>query len=324
MDYKVYLQGEHWRLMRRLRREVDNDQCAICGSIDKLNVHHKTYERIGAEKLGDLITLCYECHGKYHDKLAKETFNSQKQNTVESFHERENLSNFTVEETYSILTIVNNTLDNYDLLIDGKNLGTIPNQKTVNLNKISSGLKEFVFKCGEKEKKQVEMIKGASKIYINYSNEELEGFVKELRSVNLKNPLTIENKNILNKVLEIKEVFPLLEHDGFMNAILRHKELLELLISKGYNINSNTKYNLTPLESSVQLPNNEEVYFLLINNGAIPTKKTLESALSKSSKRVIESILEHTELEPMFVYSIVENRNEGVLELLLEKGMVNT
>ncbi|OQY42375.1 MAG: hypothetical protein B6227_02235 [Fusobacteriia bacterium 4572_74] len=163
------------------------------------------------------------------------------------------------------------------------------------------------------------MIKGSAKIDINYSKEELKAFIKELRSTNLNNPLTIENKNILNKVLEIKEIFPLLEDSGFMNSNLRHIELLKLLISKGYNVNSNTSYNQTPLETWAQVDNIEDVYFLLLNNGAKPTNKILEYALSHASKKVIESILNYVKFDPKFIYQIAKNRKEGVLELLLEK-----
>jgi len=36
--------------------------------MDALDVHHKTYERIGAEKPGDLVVLCRACHGQEHEK----------------------------------------------------------------------------------------------------------------------------------------------------------------------------------------------------------------------------------------------------------------
>ena len=319
MNYNVYLQGEHWKLMRRLRREVDNEKCAVCGSRDKLNVHHKTYERIGAEKLGDLITLCYECHGKYHDKLGKGNFSVQQKNTIESFQKKEDLSGFKVEEDYAALAVTNKTFDDYDLHLDGKMLGTIPNQRTVSSIRVPSGLREFVFRCGEKEKKRVETIRGSAKIDISYSKEKLEDFVKELWNTNFKNPLTIENKNILTKVLGIKEIFPLLEHSAFMNLNLKNTELVKLLISKEYNLNSNTRYGETPLETCAKLNNAEDIYFLLLNSGAKPTKKTLEYALGKANKRVIESLLNYVEFEPKFIYEIIGNRNEGVLELLLEK-----
>lgn len=321
MNYNAYLQGEHWKLMRRLRREVDNEQCAVCGCKDKLNVHHKTYERIGAEKLGDLITLCYECHGKYHNKLGKGNFPVQQRSTVESFQKKEDLSNFKVEEDYSMLTVTNKTFDDYKLHLDGKVLGTIPNQRTVSSIKVPSGLREFVFKCGDKEKKKVETIKRSAQLDIVYSDDELKAFVKEVWDENIMTPLTEENKNLFNRILEIKEVLPLLEYSGIMNIKLNHLELIRLLRNKGYDINANTRYNETPMERWASSNCSEELYYFLLNNGAKPTERTLEAALKNSNKDIIISLLKHVELKPEFVYSVAENRNEGILELLIEKGI---
>ena len=55
----------HWR---KIRQEVlDRDKaCAICRSTEFLEVHHRTYERIGEERQEDLITLCRECHQIFH------------------------------------------------------------------------------------------------------------------------------------------------------------------------------------------------------------------------------------------------------------------
>jgi hypothetical protein len=45
----------------------------LCGDSDTiLNVHHNTYENVGNEALGDLVTLCCECHKHYHLLHAKE------------------------------------------------------------------------------------------------------------------------------------------------------------------------------------------------------------------------------------------------------------
>lgn len=40
----------------------DNHKCQTCLSVEDLEVHHKTYERLGDELPEDLITLCRECH----------------------------------------------------------------------------------------------------------------------------------------------------------------------------------------------------------------------------------------------------------------------
>lgn len=40
----------------------DGYECRTCTSKSDLEVHHRTYERFGNEELGDLVTLCHECH----------------------------------------------------------------------------------------------------------------------------------------------------------------------------------------------------------------------------------------------------------------------
>lgn len=66
-NYKQYLSSEHWRTLARLRREFDNDQCAVCGGTTHLQVHHKTYERAPyCEHMSDIVTLCDKCHKLFH------------------------------------------------------------------------------------------------------------------------------------------------------------------------------------------------------------------------------------------------------------------
>jgi 5-methylcytosine-specific restriction endonuclease McrA len=51
----------------KTRKEVferDNYACVVCGSEEKLNIHHiSTHEN----KLDNLVTLCSNCHLKAHD-----------------------------------------------------------------------------------------------------------------------------------------------------------------------------------------------------------------------------------------------------------------
>jgi hypothetical protein len=74
LQYQEYLQSSHWRTMRRKALENAEHSCQLCNSDSALNVHHRTYERLGRERLTDLIVLCRDCHAKFHDKL--ETVNT--------------------------------------------------------------------------------------------------------------------------------------------------------------------------------------------------------------------------------------------------------
>ena len=60
--YTSYMASEKWRTKRSLILKRDGDRCQTCLSSEDLEVHHKTYERLGDEALDDLITLCHECH----------------------------------------------------------------------------------------------------------------------------------------------------------------------------------------------------------------------------------------------------------------------
>ena len=60
--YARYLRSARWKRLRRLVLERDRFTCQRCGDPDAHEVHHQSYERFGAERLTDLITLCASCH----------------------------------------------------------------------------------------------------------------------------------------------------------------------------------------------------------------------------------------------------------------------
>ncbi len=64
-----YLNSSNWYALRTLVLSRDSSQCQSCGSTHKLEVHHITYHRLGAEHMDDLITVCRHCHQQIHDKL---------------------------------------------------------------------------------------------------------------------------------------------------------------------------------------------------------------------------------------------------------------
>jgi hypothetical protein len=65
-DYEKYLQSDQWHRRTAQERSI-NSRCSLCNRASRpLNVHHRTYERVGNERPGDLIVLCDECHGMFH------------------------------------------------------------------------------------------------------------------------------------------------------------------------------------------------------------------------------------------------------------------
>lgn len=70
-DYRAHLQSPEWRVMRRLKLEDAGYRCQVCNGDELLQVHHRTYDRLGRERFQDLTVLCDACHAKHHDKLPK-------------------------------------------------------------------------------------------------------------------------------------------------------------------------------------------------------------------------------------------------------------
>lgn len=65
-DYREYLESPHWHLVRAAAIVKADYRCQLCNSPDNLQVHHRTYERRGEEKLSDVTVLCRDCHRKFH------------------------------------------------------------------------------------------------------------------------------------------------------------------------------------------------------------------------------------------------------------------
>ena len=65
-NYDSYLRSPEWRRTRELTLDYYGDRCCLCNGTEALQVHHRTYARLGAERLHDLIVLCRSCHQRYH------------------------------------------------------------------------------------------------------------------------------------------------------------------------------------------------------------------------------------------------------------------
>ena len=75
-SYQTYLRSEHWKITRRRRlgfgmrydRHILCEDCRMLVPMQIVEVHHKTYERIGRELMEDLSILCEGCHASTHGK----------------------------------------------------------------------------------------------------------------------------------------------------------------------------------------------------------------------------------------------------------------
>jgi 5-methylcytosine-specific restriction endonuclease McrA len=64
--YEVFLATNYWRNLRERAFEELGRSCRRCGQTEFLHVHHKTYERLGRERISDLEVLCRRCHQTKH------------------------------------------------------------------------------------------------------------------------------------------------------------------------------------------------------------------------------------------------------------------
>jgi 5-methylcytosine-specific restriction endonuclease McrA len=72
--YDAYLRSQRWRDFRALALELANYTCEHCGASERTNrllvldVHHKTYTRLGRERTSDVDVLCRPCHRKADER----------------------------------------------------------------------------------------------------------------------------------------------------------------------------------------------------------------------------------------------------------------
>lgn len=69
LPYAEYLKTAHWQRQRRFALQRAGEACELCGHPDALEVHHRSYERLGFEQPEDLIVLCQDCHRDHHKAL---------------------------------------------------------------------------------------------------------------------------------------------------------------------------------------------------------------------------------------------------------------
>lgn len=67
-DYYWYINSRHWTRKRKSALRFYGARCSICRINDVvLHVHHKTYARLGRERMSDLQVMCHDCHLQQHD-----------------------------------------------------------------------------------------------------------------------------------------------------------------------------------------------------------------------------------------------------------------
>jgi len=72
-SYNNLKPSKHWKDIKEKVLIRDNYCCVICNNKNNLHIHHNIYRGKGKELLKDLVTLCFVCHNKIHNKLKEET-----------------------------------------------------------------------------------------------------------------------------------------------------------------------------------------------------------------------------------------------------------
>jgi hypothetical protein len=68
-EYAKYLKSPIWENTKNkfYKSKYNKNKCYICEKKDvSLDLHHKTYERVGYERLTDLVQVCRSCHKNIH------------------------------------------------------------------------------------------------------------------------------------------------------------------------------------------------------------------------------------------------------------------
>jgi len=72
MPYSQYLRTPEWRQTRAEALLRAGSACSLDATHTKrLEVHHRTYKRLGAELVYDLTVLCHACHQLYHTEYGR-------------------------------------------------------------------------------------------------------------------------------------------------------------------------------------------------------------------------------------------------------------
>lgn len=79
--YLAYIASAAWKRRRDDRIAKAGNACEHCGYTvwsRKLEVHHKTYERLGHERDEDLEVLCEDCHVRADEERAQKAIEDHK------------------------------------------------------------------------------------------------------------------------------------------------------------------------------------------------------------------------------------------------------
>lgn len=69
--YHRYMRSKEWADFRASVIAKRGRWCELCGSGYRVELHHRTYNRLGHEKERDVQLCCHACHEKIHGRKWK-------------------------------------------------------------------------------------------------------------------------------------------------------------------------------------------------------------------------------------------------------------
>lgn len=78
VKYHDYIKKHpRWQKVRQTRLKFDNYKCVVCQRDlrgEPYQTHHLTYQRLGRERIRDVVTMCDSCHHTFHRNWVKSNF----------------------------------------------------------------------------------------------------------------------------------------------------------------------------------------------------------------------------------------------------------
>jgi hypothetical protein len=69
--YQKYLQSDHWKKLKASKQSKTKKRCAVCGSDQRIELHHLTYGSWFDVDTADLRWMCRRCHGLAHELMKR-------------------------------------------------------------------------------------------------------------------------------------------------------------------------------------------------------------------------------------------------------------
>jgi len=68
LKYATYINSDYWKQQRKYSLDFFGGKCALCNN-DARIVHHRSYRYNDDRENEQLVALCFDCHGMFHENF---------------------------------------------------------------------------------------------------------------------------------------------------------------------------------------------------------------------------------------------------------------